>query len=59
MSNNELNNLLKNSNPNELMSKLNGEQLALFNALMKDGEAREKFLSSPDAQKLLKMLNKG
>lgn len=56
MNNNDINNLLKNSDPASLMSKLGKEEMQLFNSLLKDSDAREKFLSSDEAQKLLKML---
>lgn len=56
MNNIDINNLLKNSDPASLMSKLGKEEMQLFNSLLKDSDAREKFLSSDEAQKLLKML---
>ncbi len=56
--NNDLNSILKNSDPKSLFSKLSAEEKLLFESLMKDSSARAKFLSGDEAQKILKMLKK-
>lgn len=56
MNNNDLSKLIKNSSPESLRAQLSPEDQALLNSLLNDPSAREKFLSSSEAQKLLKML---
>ena len=56
MKNNDIYKLITNKDPNVLKSQLNAEEQALLNTLLNDKSAREKFLSSAEAQQLLKML---
>ncbi len=58
MDNGNIKKNFKNMNPEELKNRLNGEQQALLSRLLADKDAREKFLSSPEAQNLLRMLSK-
>lgn len=59
MNNNDLNKILQNGDPKKLMSQLSAEDTELLNSLLKDENARKKFLASTEAQQLLKMLYGG
>lgn len=54
--NNNPENILKNADPKSLISKLSAEEKQLLDSLMKDSSARAKFLSSAEAQKIIKMM---
>ena len=54
--NNNPENILKNTDPASLLAKLSPEERQLLNSLMKDKSARSKFLSSAEAQKIIKMM---
>ncbi|MBO7218179.1 MAG: hypothetical protein J6V50_05705 [Clostridia bacterium] len=58
MNNNDFKNIIQNSDPEKLKASLSADEQALLNTLLNDKSAREKFLSSAEAQKLLKMLGK-
>ena len=48
--------ILKNSDPATLLAKLSPEERNLLDSLIKDKSARAKFLSSAEAQKIIKMM---
>lgn len=54
MNNNDLAKLFSNSDPANLISKLDQKDKMLLDSLMKDAKAREEFLSSEAAQKIIK-----
>ena len=54
--NNNPKNILKNTDPASLIAKLSPEERQLLDSLMKDKSARAKFLSSAEAQKIIKMM---
>lgn len=54
--NNNPKNILKNTDPASLLAKLSPEERQLLDSLMKDKSARAKFLSSAEAQKIIKMM---
>lgn len=54
----DINNLSKQS-PQELLKKLSAEDAAKIKAVMKDKEAMNNLLNSPQAKALMKMINKG
>ena len=54
--NNNPENILKNTDPASLLAKLSPEERQLLDSLMKDKSARAKFLSSAEAQKIIKMM---
>ncbi len=54
--NNNPKNIFKNTDPASLLAKLSPEERQLLDSLMKDKSARAKFLSSAEAQKIIKMM---
>ena len=54
--NNNPEKILKNTDPASLLAKLIPEERQLLDSLMKDKSARAKFLSSAEAQKIIKMM---
>ena len=54
--NNNSDSIFKNVDPSALLAKLNPEEKTLLDSLMKDSSARAKFLSSEEAQKIIKMI---
>jgi hypothetical protein len=53
---NNMDSILKNSDPATLLAKLSPEERKLLDSLIKDKSARAKFLSSAEAQKIIKMM---
>ena len=49
---------VQNKNVNELISSLNETDKQMLDRLLKDEKAREKLLSSKEAQMILNLLNK-
>lgn len=56
MDNKEIEKMVKNSNPTDLLSKLGPEETQLLNTLLQDKTARDKFLSSKEVAEIIKML---